>query len=130
MAWLSRNESAAGISQERRLRWPITRVMDLQKVVLALPGGKTQDAGLATGGMQQTGEHLERGGFAGAVRAEKTDDLAGLDGEADLLDGVDIGILAAEKTAHRRAEAAFAFGHLVGLAELFDIDCIVHSQDL
>ncbi len=79
MAWLSRNELAAGISQERRLRWPITRVMDLRKSGLRSQGMKSSTLRRAAGGMQQAGEHLEGGGLAGAIRAEETHDFAGLD---------------------------------------------------
>ena len=99
----------------------------MKKFVLALPGGETQDVCLSSGGVEQTGKHLERGGFAGPVRAQKTDYLAGLNAEADLLDGVDILVLSVKKAAHRRAEAALAFGHLVGFAELFDQDRFFHQ---
>ncbi len=40
-----------------------------------------EDAGLPAGGEQQCGKHFDRGGFAGAVRADEAEQLAGLDGE-------------------------------------------------
>ncbi len=44
--------------------------------VLALPGHEAHHAGGAAGGIDDAGEQLERGGFAGAVGAEKGDELA------------------------------------------------------
>ncbi len=89
-------------------------------------GVKPSTRALARGGVEQAGEHLQRGGLAGAVRAEKADDLAGLDRKADLLDGLDVVELAVEKAAHRRAEAAFAFGDLVGFGKMIYINSVVH----
>src|SRR6202158_1037921 len=47
------------------------------------------DDGGAVGGLEDGSEHAKRGGFAGSVGAEKTVNLAGLAGEADVIDGAD-----------------------------------------
>src|SRR5216683_1062213 len=47
------------------------------------------DEGGAVGGLQDGGEHAQGGGLAGAVGAEQAVDLAGLAGEADVIDGAD-----------------------------------------
>ena len=101
-----------------------------QVVRLALPGGKAQHVGLPAGGVKQAGEHLQGGRFAGAVRPEEADDLPLLDREAHLLDSLHIFIFALEKTAHGRAKAALALGHLVGLAQFLDGDGLIHSIDI
>ena len=54
----------------------------------------------AAAGLEQAGEDLDRGGFAGAVGAEIADDLAGMDGEGDVFDG---------------GQAAVAFGDVLEL---------------
>jgi hypothetical protein len=51
--------------------------------------------GGALGGTQQGGEHPERGGLAGAVRAEESDDLTLGDVEVDAVDGADLLLLLA-----------------------------------
>ena len=44
----------------------------------------------AAGGAQQRGEHLDGGGFAGAVGSEKSEYLSLSDVEADVVDGGEI----------------------------------------
>src|SRR6266850_5233791 len=51
------------------------------------------DDGGAIGGLEDGGEHAERGGFAGAVSAEKTVNLSGLAGKADVIYGADFAAL-------------------------------------
>jgi hypothetical protein len=46
-----------------------------------------RDARRSRGGRQQRREHQDRGGLAGAVRAEEAVDLAGLDAQVDAVDG-------------------------------------------
>ena len=48
------------------------------------------DAGGALGRLEDAAEHADDGGFAGAVRAEETEDRAALDGEADVIDGGEV----------------------------------------
>src|SRR5216684_10802 len=43
----------------------------------------------AVGGLEDGGQHAQGGGFAGAVGAEETVNLAGLAGKADVIDGAD-----------------------------------------
>jgi hypothetical protein len=45
----------------------------------------TQHARLALGGVEQTGQHLERGGFARAVGAEEAHHLARRDLERNMV---------------------------------------------
>ena len=47
---------------------------------------------LARRGRQQRGEHAQRGGLAGPVRAEEAEDLAGADVEVDTADGFHFGL--------------------------------------
>jgi hypothetical protein len=47
-------------------------------------GPVARDADLAGAGRQDTGQHPEDGGLAGAVGAEEADDLSRGDGEADV----------------------------------------------
>src|SRR5580765_3020969 len=44
-----------------------------------------EQPGSALGGGEKAGEHLHGGRLAGAIRAEETEDLAALDGEADVV---------------------------------------------
>ena len=47
------------------------------------------DPGGAVGGLEDGGEQAQRGGLAGAVRAQEAVDLRGLAAEADVVDGAD-----------------------------------------
>src|SRR6266403_312241 len=51
------------------------------------------DDGGAIGRLEDGGEHTERGGFTGAVSAEKAVNSARLAGEADVIDGADFAAL-------------------------------------
>ena len=55
-----------------------------------------EHARFAAGGIEQAGEHLERGGFARAVRAEEADEFAGFDLEADVVHRDGLFVLAFE----------------------------------
>jgi hypothetical protein len=58
--------------------------------------------GLAGGRFDQGGEHPQRGGLAGPVRAEEADDLAGFHVQVDAADGFDrtgAGLVGAGKLA-------------------------------
>ena len=46
----------------------------------------TEDLDGAGGGREEAGEHLDGGGFAGAVGSEEAEELAGLDVEIDVVD--------------------------------------------
>ena len=50
-------------------------------------GVEAEDLNAAGGGSEQAGEHLDGGGFACAVGAEEAEELAGGDGEIDVLNG-------------------------------------------
>ncbi len=49
----------------------------------------TANEGGAAGGLEDGGEHAERGGFAGAIGPEEAVNPARLAGEADAIDGAD-----------------------------------------
>jgi hypothetical protein len=51
---------------------------------------ETEDPDTAGGGGEEAGEHLDGGGFAGAVGAEEAEELAGRDGEIDVLNGGEV----------------------------------------
>ena len=76
--------------------------------------------------MQQAREHLERGGLARAVRPQEAHDLTRLDIEGNITDRLDVVDLALEEPAHRRLEAALAFGNLIGLGNPVDSNHRVH----
>jgi hypothetical protein len=50
-------------------------------------GVKAKDLNGAGGGSEKAGKHLDGGGFAGSVRTEEAEELAGGDGEVDVLNG-------------------------------------------
>src|SRR5690606_39821098 len=47
-----------------------------QQILVTFPGLIPEYPGIARGRVEETGEHLDRRGLSGAVRAEKADDLA------------------------------------------------------
>ena len=53
-------------------------------------GVETVELHVAAGGRQQRGEHLDGGGFAGAVGAQEGEDLALGDIESDIVDGGEV----------------------------------------
>ena len=53
-------------------------------------GTRPSTCAVAAGGVQDAGQHLDRGRLARAVRADIREPLAGLDGERDALDGLDV----------------------------------------
>ena len=83
-----------------------------------LPGDEVEHPGLAAGGVDQPGEHLQRGGLARPVGAEEGHHLAGLDGEADAVDGADLAVLAAIEPADRPRHAFLLLEDAIGLGQL------------
>ena len=73
-------------------------------------------------GMQQAGEHLQRGGLAGAVGTHEAHELARLQGERDLRHRLDGAGPAPEHAVHGGAQPGLPFGDEVGLGELPDVD--------
>ena len=49
-----------------------------------------ENADEAGAGREQAGEHFDGGGFAGAVRTEKAEELAALHGEVERVNGVEV----------------------------------------
>ena len=60
----------------------------------------SQQERLARCRRQQTGQHLHGGGLAAAVGAEEAEDLAALDGEADVVDGGEVAEAARQVARH------------------------------
>src|SRR5205085_10913209 len=91
---------------------------------LALPPRRhvAEHAHLAAGGIEQTAQHLERGGLARAVRSEKTDDLAFADRERDRLDGWHVLEAAPKERAQRGQHAFCAFVDAKDLAQIANKD--------
>ncbi len=90
--------------------------------VLALPGDVAHHAGRAAGGRDHAGEQLQRGGLAGAVGAEKGDELALLDRQVDAAHRLDRAVLPAEQPAHRGQQALFLLVDAIGLGQSVDLD--------
>jgi hypothetical protein len=80
------------------------------------------DAHLAARRVEQAGQHLERGGLAGAVGAEEADPLARLDGERQLLDRAHRLVFTAKERAQRGAHARLALVHPVVFGEAAELD--------
>src|SRR5260370_37489449 len=59
-------------------------------IVACHPGG-------TRGGIRQGARELDRGGLAGAVRAEKPERLPGFDFEVDAADGIDLAVLLGQR---------------------------------
>jgi hypothetical protein len=59
-------------------------------------GVEAEDPDAAGGGGEKSGEHLDGSGFAGAVGAEEAKELAGRDGEVDVLNGGEVAEAAGE----------------------------------
>ena len=78
--------------------------------------------------MQQSGEHLEGGGFSGTVRAEETDYFAGLDRKVDLMNSLDIMVLSMEKSTRRRFKTTFTLGHLIRFTKLINLYRCGHRE--
>jgi hypothetical protein len=55
--------------------------------------------------VEEAGEHLEGGRFAGAVRAEEADDLARGEVEGDAVDRLDLFFFAADEARQGRPDA-------------------------
>ena len=69
-------------------REALAHVADVALDALGLAGDVVSGDGRAAGGgREQTGQHPDRGGLAGAVRAEEAEHLAGADVEGDAVDG-------------------------------------------
>ena len=88
----------------------------------ALPGSVTEDFGRASRGKEEAGEHFEGGGFAGAVGAEKTDEFAGFDLEADVVDGDGLLVLAIEQALDRAGKAGLLFVGAKSLGQAVNLD--------
>src|SRR5271156_245501 len=78
-------------------------------------GNVTVDTNFTAGGNQNTGEHLDGGGFSRAVRPDVADHFAAFDGKSDAVHRGHGAVIANEKILNR---APHAFAPLEG-AEVF-----------
>ena len=67
-------------------------------------GTKPRTLAVPAGRVQQAGEHLQGGGFPGAVRAEKPDEIALGDLKGDIIHGARLRVFAMEKPFEARRE--------------------------
>jgi hypothetical protein len=86
--------------------------------VLAVRRREAEDLQLAGRDVQQAGQHLQRGGLAGAVRAEQPDDLTTVDAERDLVDGQSGFVRTPYEALDRIAETGPLFVEGIGLGEI------------
>ena len=68
--------------------------------------------------MEEAGQHLQGGGFAGAIGAEETDDLAPPDFESDRVDGEPGFVAAADHASERAKKAWLLTVEAVGFGEV------------
>lgn len=90
--------------------------------VLAFPGSEAKNFGGTAGGVKKAGEHFERGGFAGAVRAEETNQLPLPYRKADILGGGNGFVVALPQTFKRAAKSRSFFVGAVNLGQRFDLN--------
>jgi len=58
---------------------------------------ETKNGDIASTARPQAFQNLNRGGFAGSIRPEQSEDLAGVDFEIDALDGLEAAIALCER---------------------------------
>jgi hypothetical protein len=89
-----------------------------------------QDSGFASGGVQQTGEHLKGGGLPGSVRAQESNDFSRLDLEVDGLNRFDLALFAAEDASQGGLHPAGALVHNVRFGEIVNRNRRAHPLAL
>ena len=72
------------------------------------------------GGMEQPGEHLQRGGFSGAVRAQEPHAFTRFHLKRHLVYRHHLSVLSPEQGSQRRRQPGLAHRHSVHLGELLD----------
>ena len=77
----SSNESITGRSHQSCVRWPKTTPMRAHVAVRSRQGTRPSTSTSPDVGDEDAGEHLDRGGLAGAVGPDVADQLAAVDGE-------------------------------------------------
>ena len=82
--------------------------------MLAFPWDMPEHLTFPAGGVQQTGEHLEGGGLAGAIRTQETHHLARYQVESQPVHCHDFLHAPVEQGAHGRAHAGLAFRDPIG----------------
>src|SRR5208282_273046 len=92
------------------------------KQIGTLPGHKIENAGLSAGRVDQPRKHFQRRSLPRAVGTKERDHLAGLDGEADPIDGPDLAILPFVQPAQRRQHAFLFLEDAIGLGQSSGLD--------
>src|SRR3954469_10071910 len=83
--------------------------------------------GLAGGGREDAGEHLDGGGLAGAVRAEQGEEFAGRHVEGDVRDGVLGDPLRVDQGTKGAGEAGATDGGVEGAGQAANLDASGHA---
>ena len=98
-------------------------------IVAALAKGhEAIDANFAAGRDQNAGEHLDAGGFAGAIRADVADHFAAVDRKADAVNRRDRVVVANEEILDRTPDAFPAVKGAEVLAEVVDVNQRIGSS--
>ena len=134
MAGLGTSHTDADLADRERGRLETERTEGLQialqcheveppsELVLTRRGGEPEHLGRAGRRVDQAGEHLERGCLPRTVGSEEGDHLARLDRERDVLDRVDLLVLAVVETAECTEEAVLLLEDPIGLGEAIRLD--------
>src|SRR5947207_2648373 len=96
---------------------------------MAFPGHIAQHTSRAARWIEQSGQHFERRRLAGAIRTEKSYQLAWLNGEADILDRHRLLIFPPKQASDRPAKPRLLFVSAKCFAKVADFDC-GHEQVL
>src|ERR1700722_8113061 len=90
--------------------------------VVAFPRRVAENFRRAGRRIKQTGEHFQSRRFSRAVRAEKTDEFAGFNLEADFADSDGLFVLTAEKSFDRTGKSRPLFVSAKRFCEIADFD--------
>src|SRR5579885_2391628 len=90
--------------------------------VVAFPRRVAENPGLTAGGIEQTGQHFERGGLARAIRAKKTDQFSRFNGETDFVDGHGLFVLPMEQSLNGTPETGALFVGAKGFGEMANLN--------
>src|SRR5215216_961367 len=82
-------------------------------------GDESVHEDLATGGDKDSTQHLDRGGFAGAVRPDIANQFTLINMEGDIVDGAGDFILGAEQGTHTAKKSFLAFHSSIIFCKMF-----------
>ena len=85
-------------------------------------GDGVGDAQVAAGGVDESGEHFEGGGFSGSIGSQKADNFSGFDRERDVLDGGDVFVLPLPEVTESAFDSGCFVGDFIDFGEIFDLN--------